>query len=208
MKDGPPCPGERADGHNQRVDEHVALGDAVVLRALDNLLSHRKAHVGVLGDACLVVGDADDGGAVLLDEGQDGLQPLLFTGDRIEQRLALVDLQAALQGGDDGGINGERHVGDGLDELHSRRHDGRLVGEGDAGVNVEHVGAGLHLGYGVRDDAVVVAGGHLAGEGFAAGRVDALADNGEGAVGADNDGLGAGADFGVHGVYSFLAVIW
>src|SRR5690606_21856141 len=37
-----------ADRHDQRIDDHVLLGDAVVCRALDDLLRDLEAHVWVL----------------------------------------------------------------------------------------------------------------------------------------------------------------
>ncbi len=79
-----------ADRHDQRVDHDVAGGNAEIGGALDDLLRHLEAHVGILGDAGVVVRDRDDRRAVFLDQRQNGLQPLLFAGHRINQRLALV----------------------------------------------------------------------------------------------------------------------
>ena len=81
----------------------------------------------------------------------------------------------------------ERHVGDRLHELDRVAQDGRLVGERDAGVDVEHLGAGLHLRDRVRDHGLEVAVLHLLGQLLAAGRVDALADDHERAVEPDHD---------------------
>ena len=60
-----------ADRHDQRIDDDVLARDAEVGGALDDLLRHREAHVGILGDPGLVVGDRDDGRAVLLHQRQD-----------------------------------------------------------------------------------------------------------------------------------------
>ena len=57
----------------------------------------REAHVRILGDAGLVVGDGDHRHVVFLDQRQDGLQPILLAGDGIDQRPAVGDLQPRLQ---------------------------------------------------------------------------------------------------------------
>jgi hypothetical protein len=59
------------------------------------------------------------------------------------------------------------------------------------------VRAGLDLRARVRLDAAEIAGRHLGGENLAPRRIDALADDDEGPVEADDDFLGGGADNGV-----------
>ncbi len=81
--------------------------------------------------------------------------------------------------------------------MHDLGQDRRLVGQRNAGVDVQHVGAGLDLGDGVALDGREVAGGHLRGELLAAGRVDPLADDAERLVEADDDLLLVGGDDGV-----------
>ena len=178
---------QRADRHEERVDDDVLARDAVVGGALDDPLRDREAHVGVLGDAGLVVRDRDDCRAVLPDERQDAFEPLLLAGDRIDQRLALVGGEASFERLDDRRVDRQRQVGERLDELDRRGQDRRLVGERDAGVDVEHVRAGLDLGEHVALDPAEVAGLHLLGEQLPAGRVDALADDHERPVVADDD---------------------
>ena len=63
-----------------------------------------------------------------------------------------------------------------------------LVDERDAGVDVEHVGAGRDLGEGVDGHRRQVAAAQLLGERLAPRRVDALADDAERLVVADDDG--------------------
>ena len=75
--------------------------NAVAFGALDDLLGDREALVRVLGNAGLVVGDADDGRLVLRHHRQHHLQSLLLAGDRVDQRLALVRRQARLERRDD-----------------------------------------------------------------------------------------------------------
>src|SRR3712207_8813105 len=53
----------------------------------------------------------------------------------------------------------------------------RSVREGDPGIDVEHLRAGLDLGDGVALDPAEVAVAHLLGEELPAGRVDPLADD-------------------------------
>jgi len=188
---------EGADRHDQRIDDDIGIGDAVIRGALDDLLCHLEAHIGVFRDAGLVIGDGDDRGAVFLHKRQHALQPLLLAGDGVEQRLALVDGESRLEGGDDGGIDGKRHVGQRLHELDRLGQDLRLVRQRDAGIDIEHVGAGLDLGQRIGLDAAVVAGRHLGGQQLAARRIDALPDEHEGTLEADDDLLGRRGDDGV-----------
>ena len=117
-----------------------------------------EADVGVLADAGLVVGDGDDGGAVLADQGQDALEALVLARHRVDEGLALVDREAGLERLDDRGVDRQRHVGERLHQPHRPGQDGGLVGERDAGVDVEHVGPGLDLGERIALDAAEVAG--------------------------------------------------
>ena len=106
---------------------------------------------------------------------------------RVDERLALVDGEPGLERLDDRRVDRQRHVGERLDELDGLGQDRRLVGQRDAGVDVEHVRAGLDLGERVALDPAEVAGLHLLGQQLAAGRVDALADDDERPVEADDD---------------------
>ncbi len=108
---------QRADRHDQRIDDDVAVMDAVIRGALDDLLRDGEAHVGIFRDAGLVVGDRDDGGAILLHQRQHDFEPLFLAGHRIHQRPALVDGKAGFERGDDRAVDRERHVGQRLHEL-------------------------------------------------------------------------------------------
>ena len=178
---------QRPDRHDQRVHDDVRARDAVVGGTLDDPLGDREPDVGIHADAGVVVADRHDRGAVLADERQDALEALLLAGHRVEQRLALVDGEPGLERLDDRRIDRQRQVGQALDELDGLGQDRRLVGQRDAGVDVEHLGAGLDLGQDIALDAAEVAGLHLLGESLAAGRVDPFADDHERAVEADDD---------------------
>jgi hypothetical protein len=54
-----------------------------------------------LGDAGLVVGEPDHGRAVARDQREDRVEALVLAGDRVHERLALVDREAGLQRLDD-----------------------------------------------------------------------------------------------------------
>ena len=165
--------------------------DAVVAGGGDDLARDVQALLRRLGDAGLVVGQADDRGAVARDEREDLLQALVLAGDRVHERLALVDREAGLERLDDRGVDADRHVGGLGDRAQHGRQQLGLVDERDAGVDVEHVGAGLHLGEGVDGHGRQVAAAQLLGERLAPGRVDALADDAERLVVADDDGARA-----------------
>jgi hypothetical protein len=183
--------GGRADRHGQRVDDDVLRGDAMVAGGRHDLAGDLQALLRRLGDAGLVVGQADDRGAVAGDEGQDLLEALVLARDRVDQRLALVDREAGLERLDDRRVDADRRVGrSGHRAQHVLEQLG-LVDERDAGVDVEHVGAGRHLGDGVDRHGRQVAAAQLLGERLAPGGVDALPDDAEGLIVADDDGARA-----------------
>ena len=90
-----------------------------------------------------------------------------------------------------------------MDQLNCLGQHTRLIGQRNARVHIEHVGTGLDLGQGIGDDAAVVARHHFGGHDFAAGGVDALANDDEGAVKANDDLAGRGADDGIGHATSF-----
>jgi hypothetical protein len=131
------------------------------------------------------------GCAVLLDQRQHHLEALVLPGHRVDQSLALVCLQTGLQGGHDGRIDGQRHIADGLNELDGLGQDLSLVRERDACVDVQHVGARLHLRAGVGLDAAIVTPSHLGREHPAPRGIDAFTDDDERPLEADRHLLGS-----------------
>ena len=128
--------------------------------------------------------EADDGGAVLLDEREHSLEPVALARDRVDERLALVDREPGLERLDDRGVDADGHIGVVLDERDRSGEEIGLIGERYAHVHVEHVRAHRDLVVDVLDDLGQVAGSQRLGERFPAGRVDALADDAERLVGA------------------------
>jgi hypothetical protein len=63
-----------ADGHRQRIEHDVLRRDAVVAAAGHDLARDHEPLLGGLGDAGLVVREADHGGAVPGDHRQDQLE--------------------------------------------------------------------------------------------------------------------------------------
>ena len=102
---------DRPNGHDQRIHHHVACRDAVVGSALNNFLGYCKAHVWVLRDTGLVVGNSHYRSAVFFHQRQHSFQAVFLSGDRVDQRLAFVHRQTRFQGGDDGRVNGNGNVG-------------------------------------------------------------------------------------------------
>ena len=145
----------------------------------DDPLGNGEADVGILGDAGLVVGDRHHRCTCPGHQGKYPLQDLLLAGHRVDQGLALVDGQACFQGLDDRRVDGQRNVGHGLDQLDGPGQQGGLVGQRDAGVDVQHQCACLDLGDGIRLHPAEVASLHLLGEKPAASGVDPLADHDE-----------------------------
>ena len=159
----------------------------VAVHGVDEPLADLEALVRRLRDARLVVRQADDGRPVLLDERQNPLEPVVLARDRVDERLALVHLETGLERLDDRRVDADRQVGVLLHEPDRTPEQVGLVGQRDAHVDVEHVGAARDLILDVRDDLGQVACSQRLGERLAAGRVDALADDAERLVAADDD---------------------
>ena len=85
-------------GERQAVNEDILLGDAVGQSGIQNPPGNLHALFCALGDALLVHGKADNGGAVLLDDGEDGVQHFLFAVDRVDDGLTMVVTQSRLNG--------------------------------------------------------------------------------------------------------------
>ena len=192
--------------HDQRIDHDVMGRDAVIGRALDDLARHLEAHVGILGDARLVIADGHHRHVMLLHQRQNGLEPVLLAGDRIDQRTAFRHLQTGCQRAGYGGIDAQRKIGDLLHHFDGAPHQRRLrlvgVDRRDAGVHVEDVRAGLRLGDGVGPHRIEIAFRHFRRQLLATGGIDALANDGERRIETDdvfaglgcNDGSGHGLD--------------
>jgi hypothetical protein len=121
------------------------------------------------------------------DDRQDRLEPLVLAGDRVDQCLAVVRLEARFQRLDDGRVDHQRQVRLVLDQADSAAHQVDLVRQGVAHVDVQHGGAARDLFAHVDRDLGQVALLQLGLEALAAGRVDPLADDAERLVRADGD---------------------
>ncbi len=199
-------PVDGTDRHDERIDHHIGYGYAVIRGAVHDLLRHLEAHVRVLGDPGLVVGNRHHRGAIFLYQRQHRFQTLVLAGDGIHQRLAFVDGEARRQRGDDRGVDGQRHVRNGLHELHGLGEYRRLIGQRDAGVDIEHLGTRGNLRPRVGFDPAEVSRSHFRRQDLAPGRIDALADHDERALEADDDFAGCGADDGVGHEASLLGL--
>ena len=193
----PPRIAHRPNRHDQRVNQHIFAGNAVIHRSMDDFLGHLKAHIGVFGDACLVVGDADDGTAILFDQRQNHLQPLIFPSHRIEQRLALIRLQPPLESFDNGRVYAQGHIHQPLDHFNHVVHDLGFVGQRNARVHIEQMCPSGHLGEGILFHAAKVALGHFGRQQLAPRRVNALTDNHKRVVWPNTDRAGLGGDDGL-----------
>ena len=134
---------------------------------------------------------------MLRHQWQHGFEPFLLAGDGVDQRLAGIGLKASFKGGDDGTVDRQRRVGEGLHELDAVMEDLWFVGERYACVDVEHVGPCGHLGQGIGFDAAIVAVCHFGSEALAARGIDSLTDDGKRAVKADDDGFRRRTDHGL-----------
>ncbi len=150
------------------------------------LRTSSSRRLGSKGISSSSFGSAMTAAPYLLHEREDRLEPLVLRRHRIDERLALVSLEARLEHLDDRRVEAERQVGEALDEADGRRHELRLVEEGDAHVDVEHHRAAGDLVAHVGGDPREVAGPQLVLEERAPRRVDPLADDAERLVVADD----------------------
>jgi hypothetical protein len=115
----------------------VACGRDDLLRNLDAALRLHRDLV--------VVRKPDHGGAVLRDEGEDGLETLVLAGDGVDERLALVGGEPRLERLDHGRVDADRQVAKALHERDRLAHQRDLIGQRVAHVDVEHVRAAGNL---------------------------------------------------------------
>ena len=195
--------GHGANRHDQRVNHDIMRRNAEIGSAFHDLLGHGKADIGIGRDAGVVVGNRHDRHVVFLDQGQHQLQPLFLTGDRIQQRAAFAGHQPRFQSTGHRRVDAQRHVDGLLHDLDQRLHQGRLdkvvvgiagvfghlVGENCARVHVQNGRATGDLLQRVLDDGLVIARLQFCRQLLAPGGIDALANDGEGFVKADDDGF-------------------
>ena len=127
----------------------------------------------------LVQCQADNGSAVFLAKGQDGVQRILLTVDRVDDGLAVVDTQRAGKSLRIGGIELERQIRDGLQVLDKLLQCGGLVNTGQTGVDIQHLSTGLGLGYGLGAGIGAVTVPQSLLQPLFAGGIDALSYNGD-----------------------------
>ncbi len=101
--------------------------------------------LGGRGDPGLIVGEPDHSRVVASDQRQHDLQAVVLSGDRVDQRAALVYRQAGLERLDHGGVDTDRRVDGSLDGSQHRLQQLSLIDQRDSGVDVEHVRARGHL---------------------------------------------------------------
>ena len=163
------------DGEGQAVDDDVLLGDAMSPRGVQNPLRHVKPLLRRFRQAILVHGQTHHGGAVLLHDGQDGLQNLRLAVDRVDDGTAAAGAQASL---DDLRISGVNLQGQGdhrLDGLHHIGHHGHLVDARQAYVHVQNVRTCVLLSHGLVQDIVQIVFPQRLLEPLFTGGIDALA---------------------------------
>ena len=160
-------------------------------------LADRHATFDVGGLPLFIEGHDDHGGAVAADRPrvpQECLLPFLEA-DRVDDALALDALEPRLEYLESGAVNHHGHAGDvGLagEEREELRHHGGAVEHPLIDVDVDDVGAVLHLLPGNADGLLVAFLLDQAGEGPRAGDVGPLADHREAALRTELEHFEAG----------------
>ena len=127
----------------------------------------------------LIQCQADNGSAVFLAKRQDGVQRLLLAVDRVDDGLAVVDAQRTGKSLRVGGIELERQIRDGLQVLDQMLQCGGLVNTGQTGIDIQHLGTSLGLGYGLCAGIGAVTVPQSLLQTLFAGGIDALSHNGD-----------------------------
>ncbi len=133
-----------ADRHRERIDQHILGWDAVVAGTRDDLLCDLQTALRLHRDL-VVVREPDHRCAMLRDDREDRLEPLVLAGDGVDERLPLVSAEPGFERLDHGRVDAERHVAQALHQGDCIPHQLDLVGERVADVDVEHVGAAREL---------------------------------------------------------------
>ena len=148
------------DGEGQRVDQQIGLRQAVLVAGeFDQPRRDFQLVGGGLGHADLVNGQGDDRGAEFLGEDQPvggGVLAILEI-DRVDDRLAAVQLQRRFEDGRFGAVDDEGGVHRGGEPSNDLVHLENLVAADEGGADVERVGALGDLVAADRDAAVPVA---------------------------------------------------
>ena len=195
------CGGHGPDRHHQRIDHDIMRLDAEIGRALNNLLGDGKTHIGVFGNAGVIVRDRDNRNVIFLDQRENEFEALFFAGNRVQQRATFCGLETGFERAGHGAVDAQRAVGDALDDLDQLRHQhrldkvvvgiarilGHLAGKHCAGIDVENCRAGLDLRDRVSGDTGEITTLQFFVEDLAAGRVDAFADDAERLIKSDDD---------------------
>ncbi len=197
--------GVGADRHRERIDDDVLQRDLVLAVCHGHdLADELEPALGLLGNLLLVVGQADDRRPVTLHERQDRVHPLVFGGDRVDERFSLICPKPGFEHLDDRRVDHEGKIGETLDETDGLPHQLCLVGKGYAHVHVQDHRARGHLVGDISRDPGKIVGAKLLLEKLAPRRVDSFADYAERLVFADYHLLRGRAENGVHALPVFL----
>lgn len=183
--------------------------------ALYDFPGHFEPHVGVFGNAGVIVGNRHDRHIVFLDQRQDQFQTLFLAGDRVQQRAAFGSGQTVFQRSGDRAVDAQGHVDNCLNPLdqgfHQHRLDkvvvriagifGHFVREDGTRVHIQNVRTCRNLRQRVGFDTAEIVALKLFGQDLAARGVDTFPDHAERLVKADDRGLGFGFNDGACHVF-------
>ena len=171
------CGPHGTDRHHQRIDNHISSRNTMILGTFDNLFCHFETDIRIFGDPGFIIGNGNHGTVVFLDQRKYRFQAFLFPGYRVEQGLSLIDFQTCFQRSNNGGINGQRNIRQGLDQFDRFCKDSRFIREWNACVDVKHMGTGCNLGQGILFHSGKISLCHFLREHFSTGGIDPLTDD-------------------------------
>ena len=137
-----------ADGEGQRIEQQVRGGQTELAAGkIEDALGQSELARGFLGHALFVDGEGDAGGAEALGQGHALFQGTLavLQVDRIDHRLAAIELQRGLEHAQLGKIDHQRRGHRPGDPGDRRAHVLHLVAADEGGAQIERVRTFLHL---------------------------------------------------------------
>ncbi len=110
-----------------------------------NLFRDLEPDIRVFRNSGFIVGNGNHRSAVFRYQRQDAFKPFILSGNRINKRPTLINIQARLECCNDRRINRQWNISNGLNKFNASSQDRRFVSKRNTCVDVKHMSARLNL---------------------------------------------------------------